>query len=94
MSFTLAPTMPPKVQRLDSIVIPILPDAVRKSVVDIVAQEHGACRVGDTIGWNATHTTVRLDCDRGPLVAQLEFESGGNLKGVTYPRGDSSRCAP
>jgi Beta-lactamase len=94
VSFTLAPTMPPKVQRLDAIVIPILPDAVRKSVVDMVAQEHGACRLGDTIGSNATRTTVRLDCERGPLVAQLEFEGGGKLKGVTYPKGDTSRCAP
>jgi hypothetical protein len=114
--FTLAPTMPPKVQHLDFAVTPNLSPQTRKSVDELAAAiarndtrtahvplgqlyafhlEFGNCRYGDTLAWNGTsHASVRLDCDRGPLLAQVNFDAAGKPEAVELQKPGEQGCAP
>ena len=86
---TLAPTNPPTVQLLN--VRSILPpaaearDAINAELPKIPA-DWGKCTIGDTVGENA----VRLNCERGALVAR--FAEG---KVAIAPLRDADhRCTP
>jgi hypothetical protein len=114
--FTLAPTMPPKVQRLDFAVVPHLPPAAQKSVqtlADAVGRndaeaahvpaaalygirlEFVSCRVGETLSTNGTtRASIRLDCEKGPLLADIEFQTDGGLKTVAFRKPEDQRCTP
>ena len=114
--FTLAPTMPPKVQRLDFSVIPKLPSAARASVQKLaeaigrtdsaaahvpagalyaIRLEYVSCRVGDVLSVHGPNrASVRLDCEKGPLLADIDFESDGGLKNVSFRKSDEQRCTP
>ncbi len=110
VSFTLAPTMPPTVQRLDFRVTRNLTPAERKSVDELtggkssqagggqlyaIRLEYGSCRFGEIQSWSAPNrATIRLDCDRGPLTAQIEFESDGRLRNTFFQKPADSQCAP
>ena len=114
--FTLAPTMPPKVQRLDFAMTKNLHNSAQRSVDALAAAigqndsqaahvpgaqlygihlEFGNCKTGETVSWNGTNrATVRLECDHGPLLAQIEFETDGKLHNVALIRPEDQRCAP
>jgi hypothetical protein len=35
-----------------------------------------------------------LDCERGPLLAQIDFERDGRVKAVEFRSPDDARCSP
>lgn len=57
--------------------------------------EHGDCRLGETLAFNGSNRgTVRLDCDRGPLQADLDLDPQGVIRNVSLMNPDDLRCAP
>ena len=112
--FTLAPTLPPKVQRLDFATLPKLGPAAQKSVDALAAAigrtdsetahvpagqlyairlEMGNCQTGELLSRNGSRTTVRLECDHGPLLARVELDSDGKLKNVALIKREDQACA-
>ena len=94
--FTLAPTMPPKVQNLALGFIPNLSPAEQKSVEKVGA---GNCRVAEllsrtTADSGPTQATVRLECDQGPLLARVDLAGDGKLTHVTLVKPDDQACTP
>jgi hypothetical protein len=90
--FTLAPTMPPKVQSLTFALIPNISAAAGKSLLALVSAGRGTCRVGEVTGWNTTHRTVRLECDHGPLSAVIEVGGDGGLKNASFSEAGNPAC--
>ncbi len=117
--FTLAPTMPPTVQRLDFSIQTNLSPAARKSVDALataigrtdgegahvpVAQlyairlEMGNCKAGELLsrhesGNGFVRATVRLECDRGPLLARVELDNDGKLRSAAFVRPEDQACS-
>ena len=60
------------------------------------ARAWGTCHAGATVaGDGRTHTTTRLDCDRGRLDAQLEWDATTpRLKGATLSLPAEEICVP
>jgi CubicO group peptidase (beta-lactamase class C family) len=94
--FTLAPTMPPTIQRLDFVLVRNLAPAVQRSVEALApAGEYGRCKFSEVVAWTgADGASVRLDCDRGPLIGQIEMDNGGKLRNTRFLLPDQQRCAP
>jgi D-alanyl-D-alanine-carboxypeptidase/D-alanyl-D-alanine-endopeptidase len=116
VSFTLTPTMPPKVQRLDFSMVPKLSPAARKSIDRLseaiahtdsqtahvpgaelygIRLQYVSCRYGETLSnSSSTRASVRLDCEKGPLDVDIDFEVDGALKKVSFRGADDERCTP
>jgi len=87
VTFTLAPTMPPKVQYLEFEIVKPLDDNLKKAAESALQKEktalssrYGSCRIGDAVAGNGrTRASVRLDCDRGSLQLRLTAGEQGNV---------------
>jgi D-alanyl-D-alanine-carboxypeptidase/D-alanyl-D-alanine-endopeptidase len=91
--FTLAPTMPPKVQRLDFGVVANLSSSAQRSL-ESKAAGYGSCRFGEVANWLGSYRAlVRLNCDKGPVVAQVELEGDGKIKKAAFSDPVEARCA-
>ncbi len=103
-SFTLAPTMPPRVQSLRFTSVSPLEPAMRAAAEAIAARKnsafephasYGACRVGEPISGNGrTESQVRLECDRGPLNVRLALDDSGKLRDAGFSKPADVRCVP
>jgi hypothetical protein len=101
VSFTLAPTMPPKVQHLSfSTVKPI--DERLKPVVDaalakessVLSTRYGTCRLGDVLSGNGrTQATLRVNCERGWLDLRLTADIQGKVLSTSFIPTSDSFCA-
>ena len=99
--FTLAPTMPPKVQRLDFRFVPNLSPAAQKSVgahSDLATRQLPIRRTALPDRFRTADqldATVRLECDHGPLLARVDLESDGKLTHVSLVKPDdqADECA-
>jgi len=60
------------------------------------ASAWGACRVGETLSGNGTHSsTVRLSCEKGPLAARVSLDANTKkLIGVDLIPLREQRCVP
>jgi hypothetical protein len=102
VSVTLAPTQPPRVQFLE--VTQIMPpgpamraalDAAKPRIASEAAA-WGSCRSGETLfGDGQTRSAIRLECERGDLVAQVRLDENGRLASLTLvPALDETACVP
>ena len=56
---------------------------------------YGACRPGHVLGGDgSTQTRVRLECDRGAVVASLAANADGKLTSVTFSSPPDATCVP
>ncbi len=100
VSITLAPTEPPRVQFLG--VTSILPPgpamrAALESAAPRIAADGaawGACRIGEEVGGDGVRqSAVRLNCERGDLIARATLDNRGRLTSLTLvPAGGA--CVP
>lgn len=67
-----------------------------KRQIEIVRAERGACRVGEaTDGDGTTRTTVRLDCDRGSVMASLTADPAtGSVSQINLAAVPDGACTP
>ncbi|HEY3837716.1 MAG TPA: serine hydrolase domain-containing protein [Bryobacteraceae bacterium] len=92
--FTLAPTIPPKVQRLDFTVVPHLDPAAERAV-ETRAHQFGNCRFDEVDAWlGSFRASVRLECEHGSRLAQIEIGSDGKLRNIALSVPGEGRCAP
>lgn len=98
VTFTLAPTMPPKVQYLRFAVVKPLEERMQRAAAGVVekqggtlADRYGACRVGEVVnGDGRTRATVRLRCDRGWLDLRLSAGEQGEVSTALVHAMDSA----
>lgn len=102
--FTLAPTMPPKIQYLRFTPIKPLQPAM-KAIAESIAERraglqpvpaaYGTCRVGETLeGDGLTEARVLLQCDRGPVELRYSVDANGKLAGASFARPQGVACVP
>jgi hypothetical protein len=95
-TFTLAPTIPPKVQHLRfTHAAPLEPamKAAAESLTKKAPPPYGACRLGEALSGNGKTTArLRLDCARGPLDLQLRLGDDGKLRESTFAKPPGEAC--
>jgi hypothetical protein len=101
VSITLAPTSPPRVQYLQ--VHSVLPpgtamQAAMEGARDRIAKEAdawGSCTLGEPIGGDGVHiSSVRLNCEKGNLVALFRLDESGALRQLTLSPTNEQTCVP
>lgn len=124
--FTLAPTMPPKLQTLAFVPAHKLSAGLKAAVETVAAQfgtqsedrigavaaasfdasalryhivllqaSYGACRAGETAASDgSSFVRVRLQCDRGPLDAELRLDAQGKITAASFSRPADTACMP
>ncbi len=126
VTFTLAPTLPPRLQhlrfsrtkpmnegmrsaaeRLAGLVSSFSAEALAgfaadsldatRLAADLTAlrSDYGECRLGETLGGDgAGVATVRLECERGAVAAELRLDAQARMSGVSFRAPLEARCVP
>lgn len=96
--FTLAPTMPPKLQYLsftEAARLSTKAQAAVRAHLKRVRNEYGSCRAGETLaGDGKTWARVRLECARGPVDLELRLDARGKVTRAEFHQPPDKPCAP
>ncbi len=98
VSFTLAPTRPPRLQMWRFALIGSPSEAIRQAAAAVTSKAQGAlgqCRLGEVLAGDGSRTSrYLLHCDTGDAAVSFTAKPDGSVETSALQRAPGGRCAP